>query len=107
MARSFTSHSPRKIFAGKQRKLSKPKYKVKFVTRIGDGTYGGMNFFAAKDLGYKFPHRKTTVTILAGQTKKKTEDTIKHETQEAELMRTTGMPYRQAHRQITKQERKK
>jgi len=83
------------------------KYRVKFVKRIGDGSYGGMNYFAAHDLKMKFPHRKDTITIAKGQSAQKVRDTIRHETLEAELMRKTGMPYRKSHQTITRLERKR
>ncbi len=80
------------------------KYSVDFAESAidGDKSYGGLNYYAAKELkmAFKYP---PDVVIVAKQTtgdpsnrENKLESTIAHEIIEAELMKT-GLPYHIAH----------
>jgi hypothetical protein len=80
------------------------KYSVEFAESAidGDKSYGGMNYYAAKELKMAFNHTPDVV-IVAKQTtgdpsnrENKLECTIAHEIIEAELMKT-GLPYHIAH----------
>ena len=74
------------------------KYKVKYVKAIGDGSFGGLNCYAAKDLKMHYPYSYNTIVILAGQSRKLAKETILHEILEAELMRQSEMHYKKAHK---------
>jgi hypothetical protein len=80
------------------------KYGVDFTERaIGrDKSYGGMNYYAAKELSVPFEYGPDVVVIAKQTTddpakrREKLLYTIAHEILEAELM-STGLPYRIAH----------
>jgi hypothetical protein len=80
------------------------RYMVDYTGRPigGDSSYGGMNYYAAKELGVPFDYPKDVV-LIAKQTTgdpttryDKLNCTIAHEIIEAELM-STGLPYHIAH----------
>jgi hypothetical protein len=80
------------------------KYSVEFAESAidGDKSYGGMNYYAARELKMAFDY-PPDVVIVAKQTtgepsnrENKLESTIAHEIIEAELMKT-GLPYHIAH----------
>jgi len=79
-------------------------YSVEFAERAidSDRSYGGLNYYAAKELKMAFEY-PPDVVVVAKQTtgdpsnrKNKLESTIAHEIVEAELMKT-GLPYHIAH----------
>jgi len=80
------------------------KYGVDFTERAigGDRSYGGMNYYAARELSVPFEYGPDVVVIAkqtTGDPSKRREKllcTIAHEILEAELM-STGLPYRIAH----------
>jgi hypothetical protein len=80
------------------------KYQVEFtkIPIAGDPSYGGMNYYAAKELKIPFEHGPEVVVIAmqtTGDPAKREEKilcTIAHEILEAELM-STGLPYHIAH----------
>lgn len=80
------------------------KYSVEFAERAidSDRSYGGLNYYAAKELKMAFEY-PPDVVVVAKQTtgdpsnrKNKLESTIAHEIIEAEFMKT-GLPYHIAH----------
>ncbi len=80
------------------------RYKVDYTgTPIGgDRSYGGMNYYAARELGVPFDY-PPDVVLIAKQTTgdpklrdDKLDCTVAHEIIEAELM-STGLPYHIAH----------
>ena len=80
------------------------KYSVEYAESAidGDRSYGGLNYYAAKELKMAFEY-PPEVVVVAKQTtgdpsnrKNKLESTIAHEIIEAELMKT-GLPYHIAH----------
>lgn len=80
------------------------KYHVEFTRSAiaGDPSFGGMNFYAARELGIPFEHGPEVVVVAMQTTGDpamrgdKILCTIAHEILEAELM-STGLPYRIAH----------
>ena len=80
------------------------KYLVEFTrTSIaGDPSFGGMNYYAAKELKVPFEHGPEVVVVAMQTTgdpalrEEKILCTIAHEILEAELM-STGLPYHIAH----------
>ena len=80
------------------------KYSVDFAESAigGDSSYGGMNYYAAKELKMPFDYGPNIVVVAkqtTGDPAKRNEKlmcTIAHEILEAELM-STGLPYRIAH----------
>jgi hypothetical protein len=80
------------------------KYSVVFAERAidSDRSYGGLNYYAAKELKMAFEY-PPDVVVVAKQTtgdpsnrENKLESTIAHEIIEVELMKT-GLPYHIAH----------
>lgn len=63
-------------------------------TMIG---YAGMNYYAAKQLGFKPLPEKNEIFVSDDLSKKDQEETIKHEIEEAEKMKK-GTSYWEAHR---------
>ena len=80
------------------------RYHLKLVDKLPEG-YGGMNCRAARDLKIKYPYPCSTVIVARDQPKKKIRETYRHEVIESEIMRTTGLPYRKAHRLTEKIEK--
>ena len=80
------------------------KYSVDFAESAigGDRSYGGMNYYAAKELHMPFDYGPEVVVVAkqtTGDPAKREEKllcTIAHEILEAELM-STGLPYHIAH----------
>jgi hypothetical protein len=80
------------------------KYSVDFAESAigGDRSYGGMNYYAAKELHMPFDYGPDVVVVAkqtTGDPTKREEKllcTIAHEILEAELM-STGLPYHIAH----------
>lgn len=80
------------------------KYSVEFAEQAidGDPSYGGMNYYAARELKMGFKYGPDVVVIAiqtTGDPAKREEkllSTIAHEILEAELM-STGLPYHIAH----------
>ena len=80
------------------------KYSVDFSEQAigGDRSYGGMNYYAAKELKIPFDYGPDVVVVAkqtTGDPVKRGEkllSTIAHEILEAELM-STGLPYHIAH----------
>lgn len=81
------------------------RYRVKLVDRLPRSDLGGLNCYAARDLGLPYPHRCSVVAVLRGQGARLTRETARHEVMEAEIMRTTKMPYGKAHRLVTRLEK--
>jgi hypothetical protein len=82
------------------------RYRLKLVAHLPEG-YGGMNCYAARDLHVSYPYPCSVVTVLKGQSRRKIRETARHEVIEAEIMRTTKLPYEKAHRLTTRLERVK
>ena len=102
-----TSEGKEKI---KPKPVGDPKeykgYKVVYVNKILDGTYGGINYYAGQKLGYKRKIGKKTIHILKGQDLGYTKKTIEHEYNEAELMRKNPQySYTKSHAIITRREK--
>jgi hypothetical protein len=80
------------------------RYLVKYAESAidGDPSYGGMNYYAAKELKMAFDYPPQVVMVAKQTTgdpqqrKDKLKSTIAHEIIEAELM-STGLPYHIAH----------
>jgi hypothetical protein len=80
------------------------KYRVDFAESAigGDHSYGGMNYYAAKELNMPFEYGPDVVVVAKQTTgdpamrEQKILCTIAHEILEAELM-STGLPYHIAH----------
>lgn len=79
-------------------------YSVEFAERAidSDRSYGGLNYYAAKELKMAFEYPPNVVVVAKQTTGKpsnredKLESTIAHEIKEAELMKT-GLPHYIAH----------
>jgi len=80
------------------------KWRVKYAERAidGDPSYGGMNYYAARELRMAFEYPPDVVMVAKQTTgdprlrEDKLKTTIAHEILEAELM-ATGLPYHIAH----------
>ena len=72
------------------------KFKIVYVDNIPQG-FIGMNYYASKELGIPFPHKKNLIWILKGMPEGRTRRTINHEKTEATLMKMRKYPYHKAH----------
>lgn len=81
-------------------------YKIVYVkTPIIDESYGGINYYAWKHLGGYRRVGKKSIHIVEGQSKTRTVETIKHEYNEAEMMRKNPQySYPYVHRVIMEKE---
>ena len=68
--------------------------------------YAGMNYYAAKAMGFKPNLKKNEVLVNKCYTGSKREQVIRHEEEEAHLM-SKGYPYFKAHKLALRAERKK
>ena len=73
------------------------RYRVKRVSDLPKNL-GGLNCYAARDLRIPYPYPCSTVLVARGLTKTGDRETVLHEKLEAEIMRTTRLPYRRAHK---------
>ena len=60
------------------------------------GNYIGMNFYAARELGFPFPYSPNVIALVEGLEGKKASDTLRHEKIEIALMKK-GYKYKEAH----------
>lgn len=79
--------------------------KIKYVGEKVLKDYAGMNYYAAKAMGFTHKINKNTILIDKNLPKKIKKETIKHEKCEAKLMKH-GMKYWNAHIKALKEEKK-
>ena len=80
--------------------------RVKETGRKIAKSYIGMNYYAAKALNLKFPHREDTILVYSKLKPNEKRRTIKHERVERLLMKRKGLSYQSAHRKALKAEKK-
>jgi len=89
-------HPPRRLYG----------YDVRYSSRVGDGSFGGMNCYAARELGYSYPYPCSSVLVDRNQSCRKIEETILHEAFEANAMKRLKLPYKKAHRLAIQMEKR-
>lgn len=78
--------------------------KIKFVSSSVLKDYAGMNYYAAKSIGFK-KIKPNEILIDKSMSKKDIKKTIAHEIVESKLMKNKKMSYWKAHELALKMER--
>ena len=77
--------------------MCKDNFRVQNVSAKKLKDYDGMNYYAAKKLGYPYIDKKNVIHVRKGLSEEDKVKTVRHEKLEATLMHKYGYKYWRAH----------